>query len=123
MSCSDRETKRRADHREGRLRAWHATGSLYSPRAEAWLTQRIRAAFAVEFGPVRESTEAPGDVEEAGEGATALRGDGRAMTLDEVGAALRLSRERVRQIEVKALAKMGEALKLLARTEGRGARR
>jgi hypothetical protein len=112
VSCSDRETKRRADHKAARLRAWKSTGSLYSEQAEAHLLRQIRAAFTVEFGPVAERTEAPADVMEPSEEHTARVGDAHihAMTLDEVGAVLRLSGERVRQIELKALAKMKCAL-------------
>jgi phage terminase large subunit-like protein len=120
MICSDRETKRREQHKAARLRAWERTGSLYSTRAEEHLTQRIRDAFAVEFGPLRESTDVPVDVMEAGEVSAARAGDAgyAAMTLEAVGHALGITREAVRQIEVKALAKMAQALKLLAKMEG-----
>ena len=123
MSCSDRETKCRADHKEARLRAWHATGSLYSTRAEAALTQRIRDAMAAEFGPVRETTEPPGDVMEASdEGGAHTLVEKPAMTFGEVGAVLGLSPQRVQQIEVRALAKLEQAFRVLAIVERRGRR-
>lgn len=120
MSCTDRETKRRERHREARLRAWERTGSLYSERAEAHMTQQIRDAFAVEFGPLRECTEAPGDVAEGEILTTSYQypDDRREMTLEAVGHVLGIGREHVRQIEARALGKLQHALKLLAMTEG-----
>jgi hypothetical protein len=112
--CSDRETARRARHKAARLRAWQSTGSLYSVHAEAALTEQIRAAFTAEFGAPIDRTSPPGDVAEAEEEAGGQRGrEVYEMTLEQVGAVLRLSRERVRQIETKALAKLEPLLRRL----------
>lgn len=116
MACTDREQRRRDRVKAGRLKGWKLTGSLYSTRAEDYLTTRIREDVAAEFGPIVESTDPPGDIVEPGEGSDARIADSHvpAMTLAEIAEELGITRERVRQIETSALAKMKRALERFA---------
>lgn len=111
--------KRYWRHRAARFK-WEEYGTLYTLLDEQNLEYEIREAIANDVGFFPASPIRPQDISYCGDGETHAGSDVEALTLEQIGRALGVTRERVRQIEEVALGKLRSALGAIE--EGRGIR-